>query len=150
MHVKTSESCLPRQMLNVLVVADWISCGHDFLQRIPTQYLYLAADQYFYNKHSPIEIRDSFLDLLGDVLFVVPGVVTAQCHRGESLSSTRCPATAGSQPSKASGCRNSCCLMAGPTPPFCSLGGREFPRMSGIYPCMPTCAITLPFRVQGQ
>ncbi|XP_077607496.1 carboxylesterase 5A isoform X1 [Crocuta crocuta] len=48
---------------------------------IPTQYLYLAADQYFYNKHSPIEIRDSFLDLLGDVLFVVPGVVTARYHR---------------------------------------------------------------------
>ncbi|KAF0870589.1 EST1 carboxylesterase, partial [Crocuta crocuta] len=118
MHVKTSESCLPRQMLNMLVVADWLSCGHDFLQHIPTQYLYLAADQYFYNKHSPIEIRDSFLDLLGDVLFVVPGVVTARYHRGESLSSTRCPAAAGSQPSKASGCRNSCCLMTGPAPPF--------------------------------
>uniref|UniRef100_A0A8P0NWE2 Carboxylesterase 5A n=1 Tax=Canis lupus familiaris TaxID=9615 RepID=A0A8P0NWE2_CANLF len=49
---------------------------------IPNQYLYLVADQYFYNKHSPVEIRDSFLDLLGDVFFVVPGVVTARYHRG--------------------------------------------------------------------
>ncbi|XP_038513717.1 carboxylesterase 5A isoform X1 [Canis lupus familiaris] len=48
---------------------------------IPNQYLYLVADQYFYNKHSPVEIRDSFLDLLGDVFFVVPGVVTARYHR---------------------------------------------------------------------
>uniref|UniRef100_A0A8C9JYD0 Carboxylesterase 5A n=1 Tax=Panthera tigris altaica TaxID=74533 RepID=A0A8C9JYD0_PANTA len=53
---------------------------HTFLQ-IPTQYLHLVADHYFYNKHSPVEIRDSFLDLLGDVLFVVPGVVTARHHR---------------------------------------------------------------------
>ncbi|XP_035924827.1 carboxylesterase 5A isoform X2 [Halichoerus grypus] len=48
---------------------------------IPNQYLYLVADQYFSNKHSPVEIRDSFLDLLGDVFFVVPGVVTARYHR---------------------------------------------------------------------
>ncbi|CAK7321458.1 Carboxylesterase 5A [Vulpes lagopus] len=48
---------------------------------IPNQYLYLVVDQYFYNKHSPVEIRDSFLDLLGDVFFVVPGVVTARYHR---------------------------------------------------------------------
>ncbi|XP_043455161.1 carboxylesterase 5A [Prionailurus bengalensis] len=53
---------------------------HTFLN-IPTQYLHLVADHYFYNKHSPVEIRDSFLDLLGDVLFVVPGVVTARYHR---------------------------------------------------------------------
>ncbi|XP_032181333.1 carboxylesterase 5A isoform X2 [Mustela erminea] len=49
--------------------------------RIPNQYLYLVADQYFSNKHSPAEIRDSFLDLLGDVFFVVPGLVTARYHR---------------------------------------------------------------------
>uniref|UniRef100_A0A667HMG0 Carboxylic ester hydrolase n=1 Tax=Lynx canadensis TaxID=61383 RepID=A0A667HMG0_LYNCA len=53
---------------------------HRFLN-IPTQYLHLVADHYFYNKHSPVEIRDSFLDLLGDVVFVVPGVVTARYHR---------------------------------------------------------------------
>uniref|UniRef100_A0A7N5JA73 Carboxylic ester hydrolase n=1 Tax=Ailuropoda melanoleuca TaxID=9646 RepID=A0A7N5JA73_AILME len=48
---------------------------------IPNKYLYLVADQYFSNKHSLVEIRDSFLDLLGDVFFVVPGVVTARYHR---------------------------------------------------------------------
>uniref|UniRef100_A0A673V477 Carboxylic ester hydrolase n=1 Tax=Suricata suricatta TaxID=37032 RepID=A0A673V477_SURSU len=53
---------------------------------IPTQYVHLVADQYFY-KHSPTEIRDSFLDLLGDVLFVVLGVLTARYHRGHPASS---------------------------------------------------------------
>ncbi|XP_074170943.1 carboxylesterase 5A isoform X3 [Rhinolophus sinicus] len=48
---------------------------------IPTQYLYLLADKYFHNKHSQFEIRNRFLDLLGDVFFVVPGLVTARCHR---------------------------------------------------------------------
>ncbi|KAF6287744.1 carboxylesterase 5A [Rhinolophus ferrumequinum] len=47
----------------------------------PTQYLYLLADKYFHNKHSQFEIRNRFLDLLGDVFFVVPGLVTARCHR---------------------------------------------------------------------
>ncbi|XP_037671546.1 carboxylesterase 5A isoform X2 [Choloepus didactylus] len=49
--------------------------------RIPSEDLHLVADEYFNNKESLVEIRDSFLDLLGDVFFVVPGLVTAQCHR---------------------------------------------------------------------
>ncbi|KAM5207153.1 liver carboxylesterase 1 isoform 3-T7 [Hipposideros larvatus] len=48
---------------------------------IPTQYLHLLADTYFRNKHSQFEIRNRFLDLLGDVFFVVPGLVTARYHR---------------------------------------------------------------------
>lgn len=114
MHVKTPESCPPKQMFNVLAIVDlnllwpWF-----FLQHIPNQYLYLVADQYFYNKHSPVEIRDSFLDLLGDVFFVVPGVVTARYHRGESLSTPIPHPTAGSQSSKASGCSKSYCLTTG-------------------------------------
>ncbi|XP_019522361.1 PREDICTED: carboxylesterase 5A [Hipposideros armiger] len=48
---------------------------------IPTQYLHLLADTYFRNKHSHFEIRNRFLDLLGDVFFVVPGLVTARYHR---------------------------------------------------------------------
>ncbi|KAM5298035.1 carboxylesterase 5A [Glossophaga mutica] len=50
---------------------------------IPTQYLYLVADEYFQDKQSLFELRNSFLDLLGDVFFVVPGLVTARYHRGE-------------------------------------------------------------------
>ncbi|XP_012588664.1 PREDICTED: carboxylesterase 5A [Condylura cristata] len=48
---------------------------------IPAQYLYLVAREYFHNQQSPLEIRNSFLDLLGDVFFVVPALVTAQSHR---------------------------------------------------------------------
>lgn len=48
---------------------------------IPTQNLYLLTDKYFHNKHSQFEIRNRFLDLLGDVFFVVPGLVTARHHR---------------------------------------------------------------------
>ncbi|XP_061029960.1 carboxylesterase 5A isoform X2 [Eubalaena glacialis] len=48
---------------------------------IPVQYLYLVANECFYNKHSLIDTRNCFLDLLGDVFFVIPGLVTAQYHR---------------------------------------------------------------------
>ncbi|PNJ62616.1 LOW QUALITY PROTEIN: CES5A isoform 1 [Pongo abelii] len=48
---------------------------------IPPQYLHLVANEYFHNKHSLTEIRDSLLDLLGDVLFVVPALITARYHR---------------------------------------------------------------------
>ncbi|XP_070626695.1 carboxylesterase 5A isoform X3 [Bos indicus] len=47
---------------------------------IPVQYLYLVANEYFHNKHSLVDIRNRFLDLLGDVFFVIPGLVTAQYH----------------------------------------------------------------------
>ncbi|OWK16113.1 CES5A [Cervus elaphus hippelaphus] len=47
---------------------------------IPVQYLYLVANEYFYNMHSLVDIRNRFLDLLGDVFFVIPGLVTAQYH----------------------------------------------------------------------
>ncbi|XP_058384595.1 carboxylesterase 5A isoform X1 [Diceros bicornis minor] len=48
---------------------------------VPVPYLHLVANEYFYNKHSLVEIRNSFLDLLGDVFFVVPALVTARYHR---------------------------------------------------------------------
>ncbi|KAM6177073.1 LOW QUALITY PROTEIN: carboxylesterase 5A [Erethizon dorsatum] len=50
------------------------------LLHIPIQYLHVVANE-FPGKHSLIEIRDSLLDLLGDVFFVVPGLVTARYHR---------------------------------------------------------------------
>uniref|UniRef100_A0A2K5V4K1 Carboxylesterase type B domain-containing protein n=1 Tax=Macaca fascicularis TaxID=9541 RepID=A0A2K5V4K1_MACFA len=48
---------------------------------IPPQYLYLVANEYFHDKHSLTEIRDGLLDLLGDVFFVVPALITARYHR---------------------------------------------------------------------
>ncbi|XP_008050814.1 carboxylesterase 5A [Carlito syrichta] len=51
------------------------------LLHIPPQYLYLVVREYFHDKHSQTEIRDGLLDLLGDVFFVVPGLVTARYHR---------------------------------------------------------------------
>ncbi|XP_030780841.1 carboxylesterase 5A-like [Rhinopithecus roxellana] len=48
---------------------------------IPPQYLHLVANEYFHDKHSLAEIRDSLLDLLGDVFFVVPALITARYHR---------------------------------------------------------------------
>uniref|UniRef100_A0A2K6G9L2 Carboxylic ester hydrolase n=1 Tax=Propithecus coquereli TaxID=379532 RepID=A0A2K6G9L2_PROCO len=51
------------------------------LLHLPLQYLYVVANEYFHGKHSTVEIRDSFLDLLGDVFFVVPALVTARYHR---------------------------------------------------------------------
>lgn len=57
-----------------------------FSQHVPLQYLPSVASEYFYDKHSLTEIRDSLLDLLGDVFFVVHGLITARYHRGESLS----------------------------------------------------------------
>ncbi|XP_040838117.1 carboxylesterase 5A [Ochotona curzoniae] len=48
---------------------------------IPAQLLYVVSDEYFHDKHSSVEIRDSLLDLLGDVFFVVPALITARYHR---------------------------------------------------------------------
>nr|XP_048284628.1 carboxylesterase 5A isoform X1 [Myodes glareolus] len=56
---------------------------HVFLH-IPAHYLHVVADEYFHDMHSLTEIRDSLLDLLGDVFFVVPGLVTARYHREEA------------------------------------------------------------------
>jgi hypothetical protein len=50
--------------------------------------LYIVTKEYFHGKHSPTDIRDTLLDLFGDVFFVVPGLVTARYHRGKSLKST--------------------------------------------------------------
>uniref|UniRef100_A0A8C6G8I9 Carboxylic ester hydrolase n=1 Tax=Mus spicilegus TaxID=10103 RepID=A0A8C6G8I9_MUSSI len=51
------------------------------LLHIPTQHLYIVTKEYFHGKHSPTDIRDTLLDLFGDVFFVVPGLVTARYHR---------------------------------------------------------------------
>lgn len=85
------ESCLHRQMLKLLaVVTDLDLLWSWFFKGLPTQYLHFVADEYFHNVTSETEIRNRFLDLLGDALFVAPGVVTARYQRGESLSIPTC------------------------------------------------------------
>lgn len=39
-------------------------------------------NEYFGNTTDPLKIRDNFLDLGGDVMFVVPSISTAAYHRG--------------------------------------------------------------------
>ncbi|EGW00046.1 Carboxylesterase 7 [Cricetulus griseus] len=56
-------------------------CGYILPMHIPTQYLHVVAKEYFQGKHSLTDIRDTLLDLFGDVFFVVPGLVTARYHR---------------------------------------------------------------------
>ncbi|XP_040591245.1 carboxylesterase 5A [Mesocricetus auratus] len=51
------------------------------LLHIPTQYLHVVSKEYFHGMHSLTDIRDTLLDLFGDVFFVVPGLVTARYHR---------------------------------------------------------------------
>uniref|UniRef100_A0A8D2DYE9 Carboxylic ester hydrolase n=1 Tax=Sciurus vulgaris TaxID=55149 RepID=A0A8D2DYE9_SCIVU len=48
---------------------------------ISTKYMQNVSQEYFAGKDSVTDIRDSFLDLLGDVFFMVPGIVTARHHR---------------------------------------------------------------------
>ena len=85
------------------------------------------ADEYFHNKHSLLDIRNRFLDLLGDVFFVVPGLVTAQYHTGES------PRTPPPARLVAAGIPVACVLAATcPALSLCSLAERELPRLPGI------------------
>ncbi|XP_040266493.1 carboxylesterase 5A-like [Bufo bufo] len=43
--------------------------------------LSLVMDEYFGNTTDPLQIRDGFLDLCGDVMFVIPAISTANYHR---------------------------------------------------------------------
>ncbi|XP_028626287.1 carboxylesterase 5A [Grammomys surdaster] len=51
------------------------------LLHVPTQYLHVVSKEYFHGKHSLTDIRDTLLELFGDVFFVVPGLVTARYQR---------------------------------------------------------------------
>ncbi|XP_055231079.1 carboxylesterase 5A-like isoform X2 [Gorilla gorilla gorilla] len=61
-------------------------CGFPLPMHILPNCLHLVASEYFHDKRSLTEIRDSLLDLLRDVFFVIPKLITARYHRGESLS----------------------------------------------------------------
>ncbi|KAG8437417.1 hypothetical protein GDO86_008205 [Hymenochirus boettgeri] len=45
----------------------------------------LIMDEYFGDTNNPIEIRDRFLELNGDIIFVIPALRTARYHRDSRL-----------------------------------------------------------------
>ncbi|XP_053305783.1 uncharacterized protein LOC128468037 [Spea bombifrons] len=50
-----------------------------------THFIPLAMEEYFGDTSDPTEIRDRFLDLCGDLAFVIPALKTAKYHRDSGL-----------------------------------------------------------------
>ncbi|KAM4614479.1 fatty acyl-CoA hydrolase precursor, medium chain-like isoform 2-T2 [Discoglossus pictus] len=50
-----------------------------------SEFLPLISDEYFGDTDDPLEIRDRFLDLCGDIVFVMPTIKTAKYHRDSGL-----------------------------------------------------------------
>ncbi|NXE19866.1 EST5A Carboxylesterase, partial [Ardeotis kori] len=48
---------------------------------IPSEFLPMIADEYLGNTDDPAELRDRFLDLLGDVGIVMPSIKALNYHR---------------------------------------------------------------------
>lgn len=74
--------------LNIKGLEDGMSRDHaqqilrnNPLLSIPPEILPLVMNEYFGNTTDPLKIRDNFLDLGGDVMFVVPSISTAAYHR---------------------------------------------------------------------
>lgn len=53
------------------------------LQTFPQEANGIIAEEYLGDMEDPVGIRDALLDLLGDLLMVMPAVKTARYHRGE-------------------------------------------------------------------
>lgn len=49
------------------------------------QDLPLVADEYLQDLQNPEQLRDQFLDLLRDAVFLAPSILTARHHRGQLL-----------------------------------------------------------------
>ncbi|XP_033013173.1 fatty acyl-CoA hydrolase precursor, medium chain-like [Lacerta agilis] len=49
--------------------------------RLPPEYLQLALDEYLGNTKDRVKLRDRFLDMMGDMVFVAPAVQIARYHR---------------------------------------------------------------------
>lgn len=47
-------------------------------------------DEYLGNTDDPAELRDRFLDLLGDIGIVMPSIKALNYHRGELMNTSRC------------------------------------------------------------
>ncbi|KAM4636009.1 fatty acyl-CoA hydrolase precursor, medium chain-like [Discoglossus pictus] len=50
-----------------------------------SELLPLISDEYFGDIEDPVKVRDSFLDLCGDMVFVMPSIKTAKYHRDSGL-----------------------------------------------------------------
>ena len=48
----------------------------------------MIMDEYLGNTDDPAELRDQFLDLLGDVGFVMPSIKALNYHKGELVNSS--------------------------------------------------------------
>lgn len=49
----------------------------------------MVVDEYLGNTDDPAELRDRFVDLLGDVGIVVPSIKALNYHRGKLISTRR-------------------------------------------------------------
>ncbi|KAM4636909.1 fatty acyl-CoA hydrolase precursor, medium chain-like [Discoglossus pictus] len=52
---------------------------------ISSEVVPLIMDQYFGDTDDPLEIRNRFIELCGDVIFFIPGIKTANYHRDSNL-----------------------------------------------------------------
>uniref|UniRef100_A0A670YFL8 Carboxylic ester hydrolase n=1 Tax=Pseudonaja textilis TaxID=8673 RepID=A0A670YFL8_PSETE len=55
--------------------------GSSVLLSVAPQDLPLVADEYFQDLQDPVQLRDHFLALLGDAVFLAPTILTARHHR---------------------------------------------------------------------
>ncbi|XP_033013174.1 fatty acyl-CoA hydrolase precursor, medium chain-like [Lacerta agilis] len=49
--------------------------------KLPPEYLQMALDEYLGNTKDRVKLRDRFLDMMGDMVFVAPAVQIARYHR---------------------------------------------------------------------
>uniref|UniRef100_A0ACB8EAP0 Uncharacterized protein n=1 Tax=Sphaerodactylus townsendi TaxID=933632 RepID=A0ACB8EAP0_9SAUR len=55
--------------------------GLDQFTNVDSEYAHLITNEYLKDTEDPIQLRDQLLDMLGDVVFVVPTIQTARYHR---------------------------------------------------------------------
>ncbi|KAG6940646.1 carboxylesterase 2 [Chelydra serpentina] len=51
------------------------------LQQFPSESVSVVADEYLGDTDDPVELRDRFQDLMGDILFVIPALQVSKYHR---------------------------------------------------------------------
>ncbi|XP_053904474.1 fatty acyl-CoA hydrolase precursor, medium chain-like isoform X2 [Malaclemys terrapin pileata] len=53
----------------------------EFFTHVPAEFTYLLSNEYLSNIEEPIQLRDRLFELMGDAVFVVPGIQTARYCR---------------------------------------------------------------------
>lgn len=54
---------------------------------VPSDFLPMILDEYLGDTEDPAELRDGFLDLLGDMAIVMPAIKALNYHRGKLTNS---------------------------------------------------------------